>query len=92
MKKEQFVKTLLEKKSSDFGMLKITLDDGHTCTLGNGSDFWFDWNEHEWGCDILYMIPYNSFEEVAHATANYIYDDLVGRMVVSVEPLVVNSK
>ena len=92
MTKEQFIKTLLKKK--DLGFLKITLNDGHTCTLGNGSDFMFGWDENEWGCDILYMISYNSFEEVVHATADYIYDELVtwkkhiGQAVISVEPLV----
>ena len=50
MTKEQFIKTLLKKK--DLGFLKITLNDGHTYTLGNGSDFMFGWDEDEWGCDI----------------------------------------
>ena len=78
MTKEQFIKVMMEKKMTISGMLEITLNDGYTCSFGNGDRFWFDWNENEWGCDILGMIPYNSFEEAVYGTANYIYDDLVG--------------
>ena len=75
MKKYEFIKLATEKKEK--GFLKITLNDGYTCVLGSGEKFMIGWEEEVWGCDLLGLLPFNSFDEVLQATADYIYNELV---------------